>query len=138
MSKCSTRIYKCSMGFRIPAVDQSHCSNQYNYDPPNTRVLISQSWIEYEGYSEMLVCFPLHSWEKCILLLLILYWYHAYLFSFPLMYCILSLNTSLYSQVNLMNIWLHTVKFLGCAHVQRSNDNSIKYHKQTNNLFNKM
>ena len=26
------RIYKCSMGFRIPAVDQSHWSIEYNYD----------------------------------------------------------------------------------------------------------
>ena len=26
------RIYKCSMEFRIPAVDQSHWSIQYNYD----------------------------------------------------------------------------------------------------------
>ena len=30
--KCSMRIYKCSMGFRIPAVDQSHWSIEYNYD----------------------------------------------------------------------------------------------------------
>ena len=30
--KRSMRIYKCSMGFRIPAVDQSHWSIEYNYD----------------------------------------------------------------------------------------------------------